>query len=125
MSCYCAARDLDAAESLFAPDVASFGTKATVVEGLAQLRKHQWEKIWPNIDDFSMLTDEIRASSDGALAWGMVPWTSTGFDEKGTPYPRPGRATAVLARRDGVWLCIHTHFSLAPGTPQQSFANLA
>lgn len=118
----CANGDLDATEPLFAPDVVSFGTKASVAEGLATLRKNQWEQIWPNIEDFEMLLDEIRASAEGDLAWGMVPWTSTGFDEDGNPYERPGRATAVLARRDGVWLCVHTHFSLAPGTAQKSFA---
>ncbi|MGI9333685.1 MAG: YybH family protein [Gammaproteobacteria bacterium] len=120
----CATGDFDAAQALFAPDVVSFGTKARVVEGLGPLREKQWEQIWPNIEAFEILVDEVRASAEGDLAWGMAPWTSTGFDATGTSYERPGRATAVLARREGTWLCVHTHFSLAPGTPQQSYARV-
>ena len=55
-------------------------------------------------------------------AWAAVPWTSTGFDENGTAFDRPGRAT-VTFRRDGArWLGVHTHFSLKPGTPPRTHA---
>ena len=117
MSDNCAAQDFDATEPLFAEDVASFGTKAGVVVGLKPLRANQWEGIWTNIEDFEMQLDQIRASASGDLAWGMVPWTSTGFDTDGAPFDRPGRATIVLERREGRWLAIHSHFSLIPGTP--------
>lgn len=124
MSRYCAALDFDSTEALFAANVISFGTKATVVQGLTSLRKNQWEKIWPNIEQFEMQIDSAQASATGDLAWGVVPWTSTGFDQTGNPYDRPGRATAVLSRSDGIWRCVHTHFSLAPGTPQRSFGKI-
>jgi ketosteroid isomerase-like protein len=117
----CAAVDFDSTEKMFAPDVASFGTKAQVVVGLAPLRDQQWEWIWPNIQDFEMKLDEIHSSSSGDLAWGMVPWVSTGFDESGAPYDRPGRATIVMERRGGEWLATHSHFSLVPGTPPRTF----
>ena len=32
----------------------------------------------------------------------------------GRPFRRPGRATFVLARRGGRWLCVHSHVSLLP-----------
>ncbi|MCP5156133.1 MAG: nuclear transport factor 2 family protein [Ectothiorhodospiraceae bacterium] len=114
---YCARVDYDAAEVLFAPDVMSFGTRATVVSGLEPLRRNQWQGIWGNISDFRILLEQVHATGDASLAWGMAPWTSTGYDVDGHPFERPGRATVVLERRDDGWRAIHTHFSLAPGTP--------
>jgi ketosteroid isomerase-like protein len=113
----CAAVDYDATERLFADDVASFGTKACIVVGLAPLRREQWEGIWPNISDFRIALDQIHARGDASFAWGMAPWTSTGYDPNGKPFERLGRATVVMEQRDGRWLAVHTHFSLVPGTP--------
>jgi ketosteroid isomerase-like protein len=118
---YCAAVDYTSAEAIFAPDVWSFGTKATVVGGLQHVRANQWQGIWPNIRDFRIELDQVRGGGDQRWAWGVTTWTSTGFDEQGRPYERPGRATIALERREGRWLAVHTHFSLAPGTPQRTF----
>lgn len=118
---YCAAVDYEGGESIFAPDTIAFGTRARVVQGLAHVRRNQWEGIWPNIRDFAIELDQVRAGGDEHWAWGVAPWTSTGFDRDGTPYVRPGRATVVLERRDDRWLAVHTHFSLAPGTPHETF----
>lgn len=117
----CAAVDYDATHDIFADDVASFGTKATIVTGLEPLRKNQWEGIWPNISDFQIDPDSVQGSGNADYAWGMAVWSSTGYDEQGNAFDRPGRATVVLQRRDGVWLSVHTHFSLAPGTPPRTF----
>lgn len=118
---YCAAVDYDSNEAIFAEDVVSFGTKAAIVSGREHLRKNQWEGIWGNIRDFKIDTDNIHAGGGAAHAWGVAPWSSTGFHKEGTPFVRPGRATVILERRDGVWLSVHTHFSLAPGTPAQTY----
>ncbi|MFT5449745.1 MAG: ketosteroid isomerase-like protein [Gammaproteobacteria bacterium] len=117
----CANVDFDSTEPMFAEDVYAFGTKSTVVQGRAPLRRNQWEGIWPNIADFSIDMSQVHGTGNDALAWGMAPWTSTGFDESGEPYERPGRATVVLERRGEHWEAIHTHVSLAPGTPQRTF----
>ena len=117
----CANVDFDATEPMFAEDVWSFGTRATAVQGRDPLRRNQWEGIWPNIADFRIDLDQVHGSGNEALVWGMAPWTSTGFDEDGRPYDRPGRATVVLERRGDHWEVIHTHFSLAPGTPPYTF----
>ena len=60
------------------------------------------------------------------MATGMLIWTSTGFEENGTPYARPGRTTAVLVRDaiDAPWRAIHTHVSLFRGVPQRSYGPL-
>ena len=40
------------------------------------------------------------------------------------PFPRPGRATIVLAKQpDGRWVGVHSHMSLGKGVPQDSFAS--
>jgi ketosteroid isomerase-like protein len=121
LSQYCATVDYASARLIFAPDVVSFGTKAKIVAGLDALQAHQWEGIWPNILDFRIELDTIHAGGDDTYAWGIASWSSTGFDEAGHPFDRPGRATVILNRRDGRWLAVHTHFSLAPGVPARTF----
>ena len=117
----CANIDLNATEPMFAEDVYSFGTNASVVQGRDQLRQDQWEEIWPNIEAFSIDLTQVHGGGNDALAWGMARWSSTGFDEQGVPFERPGRATVVLERRGDHWEVIHTHFSLAPGTPPRTY----
>ena len=122
---YVRACDFESARPLFRADVAGFGTHMRIVHGLEHLERDQWRNVWPTIEDFQFLTDalEVGASNDGLLAWAIVAWTSTGYGEDGTPFERPGRATVIFAREhwNEPWEAIHTHFSLAPGTPQRSF----
>ncbi len=121
LSTYCAAGDFDSAEAIFADDVVSFGTKAAIVSGMEHLRRNQWEGIWPNIRDFRIDVEHVEGGGNEHTAWGVANWSSTGFDEEHQPFDRPGRGTVILERRDGRWLAVHTHFSLAPGTPQRTF----
>ena len=116
-----AAVDFAAARPLFAGDVVGFGTHATFVSGLAALEREQWSKIWPNISGFEFLVDELVGDVDGDMAWAAVPWTSRGYHEDGAGFDRPGRATVTFRREGDCWLGTHTHFSLAPGTPQRTF----
>ena len=121
MGRYCASVDYDGAERIFAEDVVSFGTAMDIVRGRKALREGQWESIWGNITDFKMDLGNVEARGSGNQAWGVVTWTSTGYDSDHRPFHRPGRATITLERRDGVWLAVHTHFSLYPGTPQRTY----
>ena len=113
--------DYASGRELFAPDVIAFGTRAQVVSGLDNLQANQWSGVWPTIRDFTYDLQQLRWGWSGAAGWAVVTWTSTGFRESGEPFPRPGRATVLFALRDGRLLATHTHFSLAPGTPQRSF----
>jgi len=117
----CAAVDYDSAESIFADDVVAFGTRMDVVSGRDALRRNQWEGIWGRIADFAIDMDGIHAGGDDSHAWGVATWTSTGYHEDGSSFSRPGRCTVALARRDGRWLAVHTHFSLFPGTPPRTY----
>lgn len=122
---YVRERDFGAARELFHPDVIGFGTHMRVVHGLDHLEKEQWRSVWPRIEDFAFVTDELQtgASNDGLLAWAVVPWGSTGFLEDGATFDRPGRATILFSREhwNEAWRAVHTHISLAPGTPQRSY----
>jgi ketosteroid isomerase-like protein len=113
--------DFDAARPLFAADVVGFGTHATFVSGLDALQAEQWQKVWPNISGFEFLVDELVGNISGNAAWAAVPWASQGYHEDGTAFDRPGRATATYRLESGRWLGTHTHFSLRPGTPAQTF----
>ncbi|MEP7114495.1 MAG: Rieske 2Fe-2S domain-containing protein [Ilumatobacteraceae bacterium] len=119
-----AAVDLAAARLRFASDVSAFGTHADVVIGLDHLETDQWAQIWPAIEDFRFVTDEMQTltSPDRRQAIAVVGWTSIGIDRDGHRFDRPGRATVVLTRGsiDEPWLGIHTHFSLGRDVPQRT-----
>jgi ketosteroid isomerase-like protein len=119
------ARDYASARRLFDRDVVGFGTHMRIVQGLEHLEQEQWRNVWGTIEDFRFLTDDLYcgASSDGLQSWAIVPWTSTGFHEDGSLFDRPGRATILFRRVNSTdsWRAMHTHISLAPGTPQRSF----
>ena len=118
---FCGSVDYDSALGIFADDVVSFGTKMDIVSGLEHLRDNQWQGIWGNIKNFKMDLDNVYSGGGDTHAWGIVTWTSVGFDGSHEPFYRPGRATVTLERRDGNWLAVHTHFSLYPGTPPRTF----
>ncbi|HWL43821.1 MAG TPA: nuclear transport factor 2 family protein [Ilumatobacter sp.] len=119
-----AAADIRAGRERFAGDLVAFGTHADVVAGRDEVEAEQWSQIWPRIEEFAFLVDElvVQASPDGLLAVAIVPWTSVGIGADGTPFDRPGRATIVLARdsHGAAWVGTHTHFSLARGVPQST-----
>lgn len=120
-----ATRRFEDARALFHKDAVGFGTWMDLVEGLDQLEAKQWRSIWGTIKDFHHETErtlKVLASPDRLMASGLVTWTSTGFDEAGSPYERPGRTTALFVRdaADQPWRCIHTHVSLFRGVPQKS-----
>jgi ketosteroid isomerase-like protein len=119
-----AAVDLATARARFSPDVVAFGTHADVVCGLGALEAEQWSQVWPTIEDFRFTVEDLHVlcSPDRLQAVAVVPWTSTGIDQRGDRFERPGRATVVL-RRSGIgepWHGVHTHFSLARGVPSTS-----
>ena len=117
----CAAADYDAAERLLADDVAGFGASMEIARGRGAVRKREWEPVWESVSNFKIDLDNMRAAGEGNRAWGAATWTSIGFGGDGKPFYRPGYATAILERRGGVWLAVHIHFSLYPGTPHRSF----
>lgn len=124
---YVSAVNFQRARALFHPEVVGFGTYMEYVRGLDELERQQWRSIWGTISDFRFLTDRLicGVAGDGRQAWGIVPWTSTGYNEDGSTFERPGRATVLFVRDEdaGRWLAIHTHISLSPGTPQRSHAS--
>ena len=109
--------DFTSARKMMAADVLAFSTRTNVMKGIEALVNEQWKPTWPNLRDFTYNLDqlEVRVSGDFALA--VLPWNSKGFDTSGKSFMRPGRATIVFQRQNGAWLAIHSHYSLAPGTP--------
>lgn len=106
--------DYASARRLFAPEVQGFGTRAAAAGGLEALEREQWRQIWPRIREFTFHLGETRCVGDGDLLGVIVPWDSLGVNPDGSSVPRPGRATLILVRREGRWVAIHSHFSLAP-----------
>ena len=117
-----AAADIAAARRRFADDLSAFGTRADVVIGRDRVEGEQWLPTWPAIEDFAFRVDEaqVMLSPDGLMAVIATGWTSTGIDEHGARFPRPGRATIVVHRAEPPidWIGVHTHFSLSRGVPQ-------
>ena len=112
-------RNLDyaTARTLLAEDMLAFSTRANVMSGVDEVVTQQLTANWPNVRDFTFHFDHLHWGASGDLAWAIITWDTTGFHPDGTPFPRPGRSTVLFKRQHGAWLAIHTHFSLAPGTP--------
>jgi len=109
----CRGRDFAAGRRLFAPEAVAFGTYATAVHGLDNIEREQWRQIWPRIRDFRFEGQPAVAAADGS-AWIAATWSSGATAPDGQPFTRHGRATFVLARREGRWLAVHSHVSLLP-----------
>jgi ketosteroid isomerase-like protein len=120
-------RDVDyaSARPLFHKDILAFGTHRDVLPSLEAWVNTQWDNVWPRTDDFrfDLAATHVLASDDGSMAVVVAPWTSTGFNEDGARFDRPGRATIVFHKTDGVWLGVHSHLSLNRGVPQASYGN--
>lgn len=115
--------DYAAAQPFWHPEIVIFGTYQELVKSLSGWTDRQWDNVWPRTADFrfDLANTMVMTSPDGAMAIAIAPWTSTGFNENGLPFDRPGRATIVLARQpDGRWLGVHSHMSLTRGVPQES-----
>jgi len=100
--------------AIFTADVVGFGTRTAAAIGLDALERDQWRHVWGRIRSFTFVTDELYCARSSDALWLACPWTSEGRDLDGGWTHRPGRITAVLERRAGRWLAVHTHHSLVP-----------
>ena len=119
----CRARDFDAGRLMFAQDAVAFGTWAMAVHGLANIEREQWRNVWPRIRDFTFEREPVVCAS-GDTAWIAAGWQSEATGADGRPFPRPGRATFILARRNGRWQCVHSHVSLRPSQSEAAHGKL-
>ena len=118
-------KDFSSARKLFDKNVVSFGTWMDVVQGLDNLEKKQWKKIWPKITNFTFLTETlfVQLSLDNLFSNCVLAWDSVGYDEFGKKFKRSGRATITLNRDNfnKPWKAIHSHLSLNRNVPQISY----
>lgn len=106
--------DFDGGRALCSRDLVAFGTVADFVRGLDRVVVEQWQRVWPNIRDFTIRADEAVGGIRDDQAWVAAPWDSLGVRADGSTFRRPGRLTIAFTRSDGQWLATHTHFSLTP-----------
>jgi ketosteroid isomerase-like protein len=122
-----AAVDLQGGRRRFDGGLVAFGTHAFTVAGVDEVCAQQWAQVWPTIEDFRFLTEDliVQCSPDRLQAVAIVTWASTGIAADGSRFDRPGRATVVLVRDsvDEPWRGTHTHFSLAKGVPDRSYGS--
>lgn len=117
--------DFAAGRRQITEDFCSFSTFQDFVEGPDEAESKQWRNVWPKTKGFTPHLDDMRAfvSPDRLMAVGIAFWDSTGYDENGNPYSRPGKATITFVREriGDPWLCNHGHMSLMRGTPDVSY----
>jgi ketosteroid isomerase-like protein len=117
--------DFAGARPLFAEDMIAFGTFADFITGREAVERAQWRSVWPVTSEFRWRLEEVRAivAADRLSAVGMGVFDSTGYDQSGKPYDRPGRATIALSRAaiGADWVADHTHMSLFRDVPSRSF----
>lgn len=103
----------------------SFSTK--LIRTLDDLVEMQWKMIWPNIRNFEYdLSSLVIETCDcDSLACAIVPYKSVGYNNSGISFNRSGRATIILkwSKNKNKWLSVHSHHSLAPGTPVDTHKN--
>jgi ketosteroid isomerase-like protein len=119
----CRTRDFEAGRRMFAEDALAFGTYATAVRGLDNVEREQWRNVWPRIRDFRF-AERPTVHADGDAAWVAAEWSSEATAPDGQPFRRPGRATFVLSRRAGRWVCAHSHVSLLPTQSEHAHGRL-
>jgi uncharacterized protein (TIGR02246 family) len=107
-------RDHAAGVALFRPDVVAFGTVAERADGIDALVAKQWRVVWETTCDFEFDYASLRCEVFGDRAWVASQWSSNAVAGDVRAGRREGRASLVLARSDGRWRAIHSHFSLAP-----------
>jgi len=112
------ARDYDAGRDLFVVDALGFGSVVSRCDGLDPLVAGQWRHVWPRIERFTFDRAPARTFASDELLVVATTWTSVGVDLAGRRFERPGRVTLALARDavHGAWRCVHSHYSLVPGT---------
>jgi ketosteroid isomerase-like protein len=116
--------DFIGARPIFADDMVAFGTFTDFMTGRDAAEAAQWRNVWPHIDGFHWRPDiRVLVSPDRLQAVGMGVFDSTGYQQDGTPYDRPGRATVVFGRisTDKAFVARHTHMSLFRKVPTRSF----
>jgi ketosteroid isomerase-like protein len=117
-------RDFAAGRSFFADDAVAFGTFARAVTGLEHIEREQWRQVWPRIRGFRFDADPI-ARVAGDSAWIAATWASEATGPDGRAFERTGRATFVLGRRGGRWVCLHSHLSLLPSQSEAAHGRAA
>ena len=108
-------RDFAGARPLFAEDVMAFGSLSSAMTDRDTLEHDQWRPIWSRtrgfrFDDWAVISDQ---EGEAVVA---CTWSSEGDGGAGKWYPRQGRATLVLRQQGDGYVCIHSHFSMMPGT---------
>jgi len=105
-------RDLEAVMSAFGsdPDVMIFGTGADEMRRGKDAIRTQVQRDWDQSDELSMALRWGPVSAAGDVAWA---WAEGSFDFRAGDVEGslPARLSAVLERRDGQWLIVHSHFS--------------
>jgi ketosteroid isomerase-like protein len=116
--------DFAGARPIFAEDMIAFGTFTDFMTGRDLAERAQWRNVWPHIDGFRWRPEmHVLVSPDRLQAVGMAVFDSTGYQQDGTPYDRPGRATVVFERAGTAapFIAKHTHMSLFREVPTRSF----
>jgi ketosteroid isomerase-like protein len=107
-------RDFAAGRRLFAPEVIGYGTVCRRADGLAELERRQWSRVWPVTRDFDFdYRDAVSlACGDGLMV--LAQWRSVGCEGSRELGERRGRSTILLRESPGGLQAVHTHFSLDP-----------
>jgi ketosteroid isomerase-like protein len=105
-------RDLEGVMAAFGsdPDVMLFGTGADEVRRGKDAIRTQVQRDWGQTDEVSLALrwGPVSAAGDVAWAWAEGTFDFRAGDVEGS---LPARLSAVLERRDGQWLIVHSHFS--------------
>ncbi len=111
VAAYSQARNLDAIDTLFAPeDGIHIIEGAGVNHGWADYRDNHLGPELEMFENFEYRFYNVEPQVRGDVAWSSFRYDLSVDTQRGH-LEREGRGTAVLERRDGRWLIVHLHTS--------------
>ena len=109
--------DYEAVRDFIPDDGVYYGSAAVIARGYEELYEKQFSRVWPKIDEFTMVSDSMLIKTSGNLGWAICLFESSAPGPDGKPVERKVRMTFIFEQREDNWMMVHSHDSLYPQPP--------
>lgn len=112
--------DYEGVRDFIPDDGVYFGSVATMAKGFEELYEKQFSKVWPRIDNFTIVESSVSIHTSDTFSWATCLFESSVTDPDGNTLERKGRMTFIFERRNNTWQMVHSHDSLYPEIPAKN-----
>ncbi len=105
--------DLERYASRLHPDYSAFGETDTYRADGKDLELRSLASYLARVRGVHTEMHQPKVNIRGDVAWVTYYWTDEGYrrDTAGTRFTSRGKSTRIFVKVDGLWLCIHGHFT--------------